>query len=111
MAKHKVEKTAPKDCRIPKDIPDTPKFKTILADPPWVNQQNGSWGNIIKIRNKTLTKKWVPCFFENLNFFLQKSLTNKQKCAANFVCETKFALVVRSNSNLNYKENKNELHI
>ena len=23
-------------------------------------------GNIIKLRNRTLAKKWVPCFFEEI---------------------------------------------
>lgn len=41
MARHKIEKAAPKDYRIPKNIPDIPKFKTILIDAPWKTQQNG----------------------------------------------------------------------
>ena len=39
-----VERTAPKDYRIPKNIPPVPKFKTIYADPPWSKNQTGKYG-------------------------------------------------------------------
>lgn len=42
--KHKVEKTAPTECRVPENIPEIPKFRTIVADPPWERQQTGQFG-------------------------------------------------------------------
>ena len=44
MAKHTVEKKAPKECRIPENIPEIPKFKCIVADPPWTKNQNSNRG-------------------------------------------------------------------
>lgn len=44
MSKHKIEKEAPKDYRIPENIPGIPKFKCIYADPAWNKNQGGNWG-------------------------------------------------------------------
>ena len=45
MAKHKIERTAPTDYRVPENIPKPPKFRTIVADPPWTkNQSSGKSG-------------------------------------------------------------------
>ena len=44
--KHKIEKTAPTECRVPENIPATPKFRTIVADPPWEFSQKGNYGAI-----------------------------------------------------------------
>ena len=44
--KHKIEKAAPADYRVPENIPPIPKFKCIVADPPWSkNQVSGSANN------------------------------------------------------------------
>ena len=42
--KHKIEKTAPTECRVPENIPATPKFRTIVADPPWSKNQSSFHG-------------------------------------------------------------------
>ena len=42
--KHKIEKTAPTECRVPENIPDVPKAKTILADPAWTTNQTSCHG-------------------------------------------------------------------
>ena len=45
MAKHIVEREAPTNYRIPDNIPAIPKFRTIVADPPWTkNQTSGGRG-------------------------------------------------------------------
>ena len=48
--KHKIEKSAPVNCRIPENIPPTPRFRTLVADPPWTRHQagRGSYGGAIK---------------------------------------------------------------
>ena len=50
MSKHKIERTAPVNYRVPENIPPSIKYHTILADPPWVRQQagRGSYGGAIK---------------------------------------------------------------
>lgn len=48
MAKHKIERTAPTDYRIPENIPDVPKMSTILVDFPWSKAQGGKLGAIEK---------------------------------------------------------------
>ena len=51
MAKHKIEKTAPRELVFPKNIPKPPKFVTILADPPWTHNMtstDGRYGAAIK---------------------------------------------------------------
>ena len=49
MAKHNIEKVAPVNYRVPKNIPQTPKFRTIVADPPWTHNQTsaGSYGGAL----------------------------------------------------------------
>ena len=42
MTTHKLEKEAPKDYRVPDNIPETPKFQTIVADPAWSKNQYAS---------------------------------------------------------------------
>ncbi len=44
MEKHKIERKAPADCRVPKNIPEIPKASTILADCPWCKNQATSGG-------------------------------------------------------------------
>lgn len=40
--KHIIEKNRPDICRVPANIPVVPKFRTIVADPPWTkNQKSG----------------------------------------------------------------------
>ena len=50
MSKHSIEKKAPESWRTPKSIPPIPKFRTIVADPPWQKNQSagGSYGGAIK---------------------------------------------------------------
>ena len=50
MSKHSIEKKAPESWRIPENIPPVPKFRTIVADPPWQKNQSagGSYGGAIK---------------------------------------------------------------
>ena len=38
--KHKIEKTAPVNYRVSENIPPIPKFRTIVADPPWSKNQS-----------------------------------------------------------------------
>ena len=40
--KHIIEKAEPADYRIPKNIPETPKYRAIVADPPWTKNQAGT---------------------------------------------------------------------
>ena len=42
--KYKIEREAPKNYRIPENIPTLPKFRTIVADPPWEKNQTGKYG-------------------------------------------------------------------
>lgn len=42
MEKHKIERTAPAVCRVPENIPEIPKFRCVVADPPWTYGQTGS---------------------------------------------------------------------
>ena len=42
--KHIVEQEAPKDYRVPENIPTLPKIKTLVADPAWVRNQNSNKG-------------------------------------------------------------------
>lgn len=43
MTKHIIENAAPESERVPQSIPPVPKFRTIVADPPWSkNQTSGS---------------------------------------------------------------------
>lgn len=42
--KHIIESSAPEHCRVPKKIPATPKFRTIVADPPWTHNQTSGGG-------------------------------------------------------------------
>ena len=44
MVKHIIEKEAPKNERVPDKIPEIPKFRCIVADPPWCKNQGGNWG-------------------------------------------------------------------
>lgn len=44
MEKHKIERTAPAICRVPENIPEIPKFKCIVADPPWTKNQTSAGG-------------------------------------------------------------------
>ena len=46
MSKHIIQKKEPKDYRIPTNAPEVPKFKTIIADPPWSKNQGGNYGAI-----------------------------------------------------------------
>lgn len=46
MVQHNLETKAPKSYRTPKDIPPVPKFRTIVADPPWCKNQGGNWGAV-----------------------------------------------------------------
>lgn len=50
MSKHNIEKKAPESWRTPENIPVIPKFRTIVADPPWQKNQSagGSYGGAIK---------------------------------------------------------------
>ncbi|MBM6725200.1 hypothetical protein [Pseudoflavonifractor phocaeensis] len=50
MSKHSIEKKAPESWRTPENIPPVPKFRTIVADPPWQKNQSagGSYGGAIK---------------------------------------------------------------
>ena len=48
MSKHIIEKEAPKDYRVPENIPVIPKVKQIIADPPWSRGQSGKLGAIQK---------------------------------------------------------------
>ncbi len=41
MKKHKIERTAPEVCRVPENIPQTPKFRCLVIDPPWTHGQTG----------------------------------------------------------------------
>ena len=46
MTRHNIEKSAPTKYRVPENIPNAPKFRTIVADPPWAkNQTSGSKGS------------------------------------------------------------------
>jgi len=51
MTRNIIESTAPTSCRVPENIPPVPKFKTIVADPPWSKNQssgsNASYGGAI----------------------------------------------------------------
>lgn len=53
MAKHKIEREAPKEWRLPENIPKPPKFRTIVADPPWTKNQvsGGGYGGAVKHYN------------------------------------------------------------
>ena len=44
MSKHIVEREAPKNYRVPDNIPAIPKFRTIVADPPWTKNQTSRDG-------------------------------------------------------------------
>ncbi len=44
MTKHKIEREAPEDCRVPNNIPEIPKFRCIVADPPWCKNQTSAGG-------------------------------------------------------------------
>ncbi len=44
MEKHKIERKAPVDCRVPENTPEIPKFKCIVADPPWCKNQTSAGG-------------------------------------------------------------------
>ena len=49
--KHIVEKEAPKNYRVPENIPEPPKFQCIVADPAWSKNQtskDGRYGGAIK---------------------------------------------------------------
>ena len=52
MVKHGIQKSAPENYRVPDNIPPIPKFRTIVADPPWTkNQSSGGaskYGGAIK---------------------------------------------------------------
>ena len=51
MKKNIIEKSAPENCRVPENIPVTPKFKCIVADPPWSKNQtsvSGNYGGALK---------------------------------------------------------------
>ncbi len=42
MEKHKIERKAPADCRVPKNIPKPVRYRTIAIDPPWTHGQTGN---------------------------------------------------------------------
>ena len=42
MAKHIIEREAPKNYRVPENIPTHMPFKTVVADPPWSKNQCSS---------------------------------------------------------------------
>lgn len=44
MEKHKIERAAPAVCRVPENIPEIPKFRCIVADPPWTKNQSSAGG-------------------------------------------------------------------
>lgn len=46
--RHIIQREAPAECRVPENIPEIPKFKTIIADPPWSRGQSGKYGAIQK---------------------------------------------------------------
>lgn len=46
MVKHIIEKEAPKEERVPDNIPNIPKFRCIVADPPWSKNQGGNYGAV-----------------------------------------------------------------
>lgn len=48
MAKHKIEKTAPVNYRVPENIPEPRRYATILCDFPWSKAQGGRLGAIEK---------------------------------------------------------------
>lgn len=50
MKKHIIEKAAKVEQCIPESIPTIPKFRTIVADPPWTHNQTsgGGYGGAIK---------------------------------------------------------------
>lgn len=50
MTKHMIQNAAPPDERVPENIPPIPKFRTIVADPPWSKNQtsrDGKYGGAI----------------------------------------------------------------
>lgn len=44
MPKHKIQRTAPELERVPENIPKSPLFRTIVADPPWSKNQTSCCG-------------------------------------------------------------------
>ena len=49
--KHKIWKTAPKEWRVPNNIPEVPKYLCVVADPPWTRNMtsgDGRYGAAIK---------------------------------------------------------------
>ena len=56
MPKFKIETKAPEVYRIPENIPETPKFRTIVADPPWTRGQGGKLGAISKYNLMSLDR-------------------------------------------------------
>lgn len=44
--KHKIEKTAPTNYRVPENIPKVPKFTCLAVDPPWSHFQTGKYGAV-----------------------------------------------------------------
>ncbi len=40
--RHIIEREAPAECRVPENIPEIPKFRAIVADPPWTKNMTGS---------------------------------------------------------------------
>ena len=46
MVKHRIESEAPVSYPVPDNIPNIPKFRTIVADPPWSKNQGGNYGAI-----------------------------------------------------------------
>lgn len=51
MTKHNIERKAPNECRVPKNIPPRVKYRCIVADPPWCKNQtsrDSRYGGAIK---------------------------------------------------------------
>ena len=46
MSKHQIERKVPDGYPVPRNIPTPPKFRTIVADPPWSKNQGGKYGAI-----------------------------------------------------------------
>lgn len=56
MAKHRIERAAPMNDRQPDNIPTIPKFRTIVADPPWSKNQGGNYGAVQHYNLMTLDR-------------------------------------------------------
>lgn len=46
MSRHIIKREVPERCRIPDNIPEIPKFRTVICDPPWSRNQTGQLGGL-----------------------------------------------------------------